>query len=121
MGVGLLWFRLLRVFLIIESFGAFVLMIFTMLVKDVGKFFIILLIVLASFSAAVVKLYEAPAWYGAHQHYSDHYLGWVEQDSCTLLPLSSPGGAHVQHVMCRRHATRARRECAVCSRGADSS
>lgn len=57
-GVLLFWLRTLRLTLINYQWGAYVLMVFTMLVRDVVKFIVFQLVFTFAFSAAAQKIYE---------------------------------------------------------------
>lgn len=59
-GVLLLWMRTLRLMLVNFHWGGFVLMVFTMLVRDVFKYLTILLVFVLGFTAAAQKLFEPP-------------------------------------------------------------
>jgi len=78
MGTLLLWLRTLRVTLISLEWGAYVLMVFKMLVSDVLKFLIFQLVFTFAFAAAAQKIFEPPP--------SDRPPGWTEMLPFHLFP-----------------------------------
>ena len=91
--VFLLWFRLIRLLLVSQTFMPFVMMFFDMIFGDLLRFLVLLLFLLVAFAASWTVLLEPPPWLVEQQFGDDQNWRWRE-------PLSLSPLAHLETDDC---------------------